>query len=33
MAEQFKADMDHLLGRDACHVTYIRPVGGCTIAG
>ena len=31
--EQFKADMDHLLGRDTCRVTYIRPVGGCTIAG
>lgn len=27
----FKAGMDALLGDGACRVTYIRPVGGCTL--
>lgn len=29
--DSFKAGMDALLGEDACRVTYIRPVGGCTL--
>lgn len=28
---EFKAGMDALIGNDACQVTYIRPVGGCTL--
>ena len=31
MVPDFKAGMDALLGKDACRVTYIRPVGGCTL--
>ena len=27
----FQARMDALLGKGACRVTYIRPVGGCTL--
>ena len=28
----FKVGMERLLGKDACHVLCIRPVGGCVIA-
>ncbi len=31
MVEDFKAGMDHCLGEGACRVTYIRPVGCCTL--
>lgn len=31
MVAEFKAGMDALLGKDACRVTYIRPIGGCTL--
>lgn len=29
--DEFKAGMDALLGEGACRVTYIRPIGGCTL--
>lgn len=32
MVEEFRQGMDALLGEGACRVTYIRPVGGCTLA-
>ncbi len=31
MVEEFKAGMDALLGEGACRVTYVRPIGGCTL--
>lgn len=31
MVEEFKRGMDSVLGDGACRVTYIRPVGGCTL--
>ena len=31
MVPEFKAGMDALLGEGACRVTYIRPIGGCTL--
>ena len=31
LVADFKAGMDSLLGEGACRVTYIRPVGGCTL--
>ena len=31
MVGNFKAGMDTLLGEGACRVTYIRPIGGCTL--
>ena len=31
LVPEFKAGMDALLGDGACRVTYIRPVGGCTL--
>jgi galactokinase len=31
MVDEFKTGMDALLGEGACRVTYIRPVGGCTL--
>ncbi len=31
MVDEFKAGMDALLGDGACRVTYIRPIGGCTL--
>lgn len=31
MVEEFQAGMDSLLGTGACRVTYIRPVGCCTL--
>ncbi len=31
LVEEFKAGMDSVLGEGACRVTYIRPVGGCTV--
>ena len=31
MVDEFKAGMDALLGEGACRVTYIRPIGGCTL--
>ena len=31
LLDDFKAGMDSLLGDGACRVTYIRPVGGCTL--
>ncbi|MER2182949.1 MAG: galactokinase family protein [Clostridia bacterium] len=31
MVERFKTGMDALLGEGACRVTYIRPIGGCTL--
>ncbi len=31
MVDDFKKGMDSVLGEGACRVTYIRPVGGCTM--
>jgi len=31
MVDEFKAGMDALMGDGACRVTYLRPVGGCTL--
>lgn len=31
MVDEFKSGMDSVLGEGACRVTYIRPVGGCTL--
>ncbi len=31
LLEKFQTGMDALLGEGACRVTYIRPVGGCTL--
>ena len=31
MVEEFKSGMDALLGDGACRVTYIRPIGCCTV--
>ena len=31
MVDEFKAGMDSVLGEGACRVTYIRPIGGCTL--
>ena len=31
MVDEFRSGMDSVLGEGACRVTYIRPVGGCTI--
>lgn len=31
MVDDFRAGMDSVLGEGACRVTYIRPVGGCTL--
>ncbi len=31
MVEEFRAGMDSVLGEGACRITYIRPVGGCTL--
>ena len=28
---EFKANIDAILGNDACRITYIRPVGGCAV--
>lgn len=33
MVDDFKTGMDALLGNGACRVTYIRPIGGCTLVG
>lgn len=33
MVSSFKNGMDTLLGEGACRVTYIRPIGGCTLIG
>ena len=31
MVDEFRNGMDSVLGEGACRVTYIRPVGGCTL--
>ena len=31
MVDEFRKGMDSVLGEGACRVTYIRPVGGCTV--
>lgn len=31
MAEDFRRDIDSVLGAGACRITYIRPIGGCTL--
>ena len=31
MVDEFRKGMDSVLGDGACRVTYIRPVGGCTL--
>ena len=31
MVDEFRSGMDSVLGEGACRVTYIRPVGGCTL--
>lgn len=31
MVDDFRKGMDSVLGEGACRVTYIRPVGGCTL--
>lgn len=31
MVDEFRKGMDFVLGEGACRVTYIRPVGGCTL--
>ena len=31
MVDEFRKGMDSVLGEGACRVTYIRPVGGCTL--
>ena len=31
LVEEFREGMDSVLGEGACRVTYIRPVGGCTL--
>ena len=33
LVDDFKKGMESLLGAGACRVTYIRPIGGCTIVG
>ena len=32
MLERFRAEMDRVLGKGACHVLTIRPVGGVRLA-
>ena len=31
MVDEFRSGMDSVLGEGACRVTYIRPIGGCTL--
>ena len=32
MVDNFKAEMERVLGEGKCHVLHIRPRGGCVVA-